>query len=89
MELVYCFIDEPLFAHDFDNVDYAENEFDQNLGIKGLHTVKKKVEFKQRRSILPPDLFRQYQEMDFWQDNAGTSASIIAAKKSDKHHGAQ
>lgn len=89
MELIYRFIDKPLFAHDFDNVDYAENEFDQNLGIKGLHTVKKKVEFKQRRSILPPDLFVQYQEMDFWQDNTGTSASIIAAKKSDKNHGAQ
>lgn len=81
MELIYRFIDEPLFAHDFDNVDYAENEFDQNLGVKGLHSVKKKVEFKSRRSILPPDLFVKYQEMDFWQDQAGTSASIIASKK--------
>jgi sulfotransferase len=83
LELIYQFIDEPLFAHDFDNVDYAENEFDQNLGVKGLHSVKKKVEFKSRRSILPPDLFVKYQEMDFWQDQAGTSASIIAGKKTD------
>lgn len=81
MELIYRFIDEPLFAHDFDNVDYSENEFDQNLGVKGLHSVKKKVEFKSRRSILPPDLFVKYQEMDFWQDQAGTAASIIASKK--------
>lgn len=81
MELIYRFIDEPLFAHDFNNVDYAENEFDQNLGVKGLHRVKKKVEFKSRRSILPPDLFVKYQEMDFWQDQAGTAASIIASKK--------
>ncbi|MEN0036433.1 MAG: sulfotransferase [Cellvibrio sp.] len=81
MELIYRFIDEPLFAHDFNNVDYAENEFDQNLGVKGLHSVKKKVEFKNRRSILPPDLFVKYQEMDFWQDQAGTAASIIASKK--------
>ncbi|HEY0893466.1 MAG TPA: sulfotransferase, partial [Cellvibrio sp.] len=82
IELIYRFIGEPLFDHDFNNVDYAESEFDQNLGVKGLHTVKKKVEFKVRRSILPPDLFVKYQEMDFWQDNAGTSANIIASKKS-------
>lgn len=81
LELIYRFINEPLFTHDFDNVDYSENEFDQNLGVKGLHSVKKKVEFKSRRSILPPDLFVKYQEMDFWQDQTGTAASIIASKK--------
>jgi sulfotransferase len=82
MQLIYRFIDQPLFDHDFNNVDYAESEFDNNIGVKGLHTVKKKVEYKSRRSILPPDLFLKYQEMDFWQDQAGTSASIIASKKS-------
>lgn len=81
MELIYRFIDEPIFDHDFNNVGYEENEFDQKLGVKGLHTVKKKVEFKSRRSILPPDLFVKYQEMDFWQDATGTAANIIATKK--------
>lgn len=81
MELIYRFIGEPQFEHDFNNVDYQENEFDQQLGVKDLHTVKKKVEFKSRRSILPPDLFVKYQDMDFWQDQAGTAASIIASKK--------
>ncbi|MEL4282926.1 MULTISPECIES: sulfotransferase family protein [Shewanella] len=82
LELIYRFIGEPLFAHDFDNVDYSENEFDQNLGVKGLHNVGRKVEFKNRRSILPPDLFVKYQEMDFWLDTTGTAANIIASKKS-------
>ena len=81
LELIYRFIGEPQFDHDFNHVEYAENEFDQNLGVKGLHSVKKKVEFKSRRSILPPDLFMKYQEMDFWQDQAGTAANIIAGKK--------
>src|SRR5690606_15302529 len=80
-ELIYRFIDEPVFDHDFNQVDYEENEFDQTLGVKGLHTVKKKVEFKSRRSILPPDLFMKYQDMDFWQDTKGTAANIIASKK--------
>lgn len=83
VELIYQFLGEPLFQHDFDNVDYAEEAFDQDLGVKGLHTVRRKVEFKSRRSILPPDLFAKYQDMDFWQDQTGTSAGIIAARRSD------
>lgn len=83
MQLIYQFLDLPEFAHDFDNIDYQETEFDAQLGVKDLHTVKKKIEFTPRRSILPPDLFKQYSEMAFWQDTAGTSASIIAPKASD------
>jgi sulfotransferase len=82
LELIYQFIGEPAFKHNFSQVDYEENEFDQKLGVKGLHAVKKQVEFKSRRSILPPDLFVKYQEMDFWQDTTGTAAAIIANKKS-------
>ncbi|HEX5056967.1 MAG TPA: sulfotransferase [Gammaproteobacteria bacterium] len=81
LQLLYQFIQEPAFDHDFGAVEYEESEFDNKLGVKGLHTVRRKVEFKPRRTILPPDLFAKYQEMDFWQDNAGTSANIIAARK--------
>lgn len=80
MELIYQFIQEPAFDHDFNQVDYEQSEFDQALGVKGLHTVRKKVEFKPRRSILPPDLFAKYQDMSFWHDKNGTAAHIIAAK---------
>ncbi|MCS6096590.1 sulfotransferase [Shewanella baltica] len=81
IELLYQFLGEVPFAHNFDQVDYEESEFDQKLGVKGLHSVRKKVEFKSRRSILPPDLFAKYQDMDFWQDKTGTAAHIIAATK--------
>lgn len=80
LNLIYQFLDLPVFDHDFNQVEYEESEFDQSVGVKGLHSVKKKVEFKSRRSILPPDLFAKYQDMDFWQDNTGTAANIIAAK---------
>ncbi len=83
LELIYRFIDGPWFGHDFDNIEYSESEFDQQLGVKGLHDVKKKVTFKPRRSILPPDLFAKYQDMDFWQDQTGTSASIVAPRKAN------
>ncbi len=81
LELLYQFIDEPEFTHDFDNVEYEENAFDAKLGVKDLHRVKRKVEFTPRRSILPPDLFHKYSEMAFWQDSTGTAANIIATKK--------
>ena len=80
MELLYQFIEEPIFKHDFDNVDYEAGEFDRQIGAKGLHTVRKQVSFKPRRSILPPELFEKYSEMAFWTDSTGTSANIIAAK---------
>jgi len=81
IQLIYQFLDEKEYQHDFDNISYDENEFDQNLGVKGLHTVKKKVKFTPRRSILPPDLFQKYSDMAFWLDTTGTAANIIAPKK--------
>lgn len=81
LSLVYEFIGEEEFKHDFNNVEYEAGEFDENLGAKGLHTVQRQVQFKPRRSILPPELFEQYSAMAFWQDQAGTMANIITTKK--------
>jgi len=77
--LLYQFLGEPEFQHDFDNVEYEEGGFDNNLGVNGLHTVKSKVEYTARRTVLPPELFQKYGEMDFWQDNTGTEASCIGS----------
>ena len=87
MELVYQFLALPTFDHDFNQVEYDEGEFDANIGVKGLHTVKKQVQFTPRRSILPPELFKKYSEMAFWQDTTGTQASLICATSSqgDNH----
>ena len=80
MSLIYDFISEPNYNHDFDNVEFSHDEFDYTLGVKGLHSVKRKVEYKTRRSILPPDLFQKYSEMAFWTDTDGTAASVVAPK---------
>ena len=80
LKLIYDFINEPHYEHDFDNVEYSHDEFDYTIGVKGLHEVKRKVEYKSRRSILPPDLFNKYSEMAFWLDTAGSAASVIAPK---------
>ena len=80
MKLTYDFTGIQWYGHDFENVEFSHDEFDYNIGVKGLHTVARKVEFKQRRTILPPDLFQKYSELAFWKDTAGSAASVIAPK---------
>ena len=74
---IYDFIGEPAFAHDFDNVEYDEPEFDSRLGTPGLHSVKRKVEWRPRPTILPPDLFARLHAMTFWRQDRGSSARRI------------
>jgi sulfotransferase len=65
---VYDFIGEPAYRHDFNNVRYEAEAFDRRLGTPGLHTVRPKVEPVARASVLPPDLFRRYENESFWLD---------------------
>jgi sulfotransferase len=80
MRLVYEFIGEPYFAHDFDHLVYDAPEFDDALGVSGLHKVKPKVALQQRRTILPPDLFDQYAKLSFWNDGTPSAANVIRMK---------
>jgi sulfotransferase len=67
---IYDFIGEKPFGHDFDNVDFDAAEFDRRLGTPGLHTVGRRVQRQERRSILPVDLIRKYENDAFWRDPA-------------------
>lgn len=67
-KLVYEFIDEPWFDHDFGNVQFDAPEFDAQLGMDGLHRVHPFVAPRPRASVLPPDLFKKYNNMTFWRD---------------------
>jgi len=67
MKKIYEFIGEPWYEHDFDNVEASYDEFDTDMNIKGLHHVRKKVSFKERQPIVPPDLFNHLEQMDFWK----------------------
>ncbi len=69
MQQIYQFLGEPWFEHDFDNVEDSYDEFDEDAKISGLHTVRRKVEFKPRRSILPGELWDRYGPMSFWKNN--------------------
>lgn len=78
LPLIYKFIGEPAFEHDFENVEYDAPEFDLPLGAPGLHRVQPRVAFTAHRSIIPPDLFEKYSKMSFWSDPSGSLANVIA-----------
>jgi sulfotransferase len=86
LPLVYDFIGEPPFEHDFDHVEYDAPEFDVPLGTPGLHKVRSKVELKPRKPVIPPDLFDKYAQLSFWNDPAGSAAHLITAQPARKAH---
>lgn len=80
LSLIYDFLGEPAFAHDFENIDYDEAEFDAALATPGLHRVGRVVKFQQRRMSLPPDLVERYAALSFWSDPAPSLANLIAPR---------
>lgn len=67
MQIVYRFLQEPYFEHDFENVNAQYQEYDQDSKIKDLHTVKNVVKYENRKSIIPQDLFEYYKTASFWK----------------------
>ena len=64
---LYTVLGEPHFEHDLDNVDYAADEFDMALGAPGLHTIRRKVEWVERQTVLPPEIFQRFENDAFWR----------------------
>jgi sulfotransferase len=77
VDLIYDFVGLPRHEHDFDHVEYEAEDFDTQLLARGLHSVTGKVELKPRRTILPPDLFEQFEQMMFWRMAVQTKAHRI------------
>lgn len=84
MRLVYDFLGEPRFEHDFSNLDYDAVEFDQALGLRGLHRVRPQVAAQIRPTVLPPDLFQQYNQLSFWNDGSASAANVIRVANSNE-----
>lgn len=79
LPLIYQFLGEEPYDHDYTNVQYDAPEFDVPLGVHGLHKVRPRVGLEERATILPPDLFKQYAELSFWKDNRASRSNVIAA----------
>lgn len=66
MRAVYNFLNEPYYNHDFNNVEASWDEYDEEIGLD-LHRVKQKVEFRERDTILPPDIQAKFSNMEVWR----------------------
>ena len=74
---VYHFIGEPAYPHDFDNISFQADEFDLRAGTPGLHAVRKQVAVRERTSVLPPDVFRRFENDAFWLDPAFNPRRVL------------
>lgn len=66
MKAIYNFLGEEYYSHNFDNVEASWDEYDAEIGLD-LHRVKQKVEFRQRETILPPDIVSKFSNMEVWR----------------------
>lgn len=67
MDRIYKFLNLEKFEHDFNNVEVSYDEFDIDVNLKGLHTTRKKVQFIERQTILPPDIYEQFKNYSIWK----------------------
>jgi sulfotransferase len=77
MKQIYQFLGEPWYDHDFNNVEDSYDEFDEQAKISGLHTVRRKVEFQERRSVLPGELWDKYSPMSFWKSMSAEQTRLL------------
>lgn len=67
MQNIYKFLGEDYFEHDFNDVETSYELFDEDVQIEGLHTTRKKVEYIDRRPIIPPDIIESVRGMEVWR----------------------
>jgi sulfotransferase len=84
MKTIYEFLEKPYYSHDFENVEYSNENFDRSCNLKDLHTVRKRVEYKKQKKVLPPEIWEKYatMNMEFWKKDYKPDADII--EKLDK-----
>jgi sulfotransferase len=84
MRTIYEFLEKPYYSHDFENVEYSNENFDRSCNLKDLHTVRKRVEYKEQRKVLPPEVWEKYasMNMEFWKRGYKPDPDII--EKLDK-----
>ena len=80
---IYRFLHEPEFEHDFNSVEYRQDDFDDALQTPGLHTVTGAVEVKPRETLLPFDIFQSLSSQAFWRQDFSTKAPHMIGVSSD------
>ena len=71
MRGIYNFLEKSYYSHDFEDIEYSNENFDKACNIKNLHTVRTKVEYIPPRFVFPPEIVHKYKKMnmEFWRKN--------------------
>lgn len=66
---IYEFIDQPYYAHNFEDLNYENSEFDLKCGIPFLHKIQNVVEYQRCKYIIPEEIVQKYKsmKMEFWK----------------------
>ncbi len=74
---LYTALDEPPFEHNLNNIQFDRSQYDEDLGMPGLHKVRERVQVVDREPILPPDIIEKYKNFNFWNDaDQGSSKAV-------------
>src|SRR5471030_333273 len=66
LDRLYDELGEPRFKHNLNNVVYDAPDYDALLGMPGMHKVRQKVEHRELKPVIPPDLFVKFANTHFW-----------------------
>lgn len=72
--LIYQFLGEEAFSHDYNKLRFDTPDYDEGLGLAGLHMVRQIV------SLEPPDLFEQYSRLSDWYNTASSRCNVLMAR---------
>lgn len=66
LKALYNFLGEEPFQHDFNNIESDWDEYDREIGVP-MHKLKPRIEFQERKFIIPPDIIQKYTNMEVWR----------------------
>ncbi|MFQ6550525.1 sulfotransferase family protein [Aestuariibius sp. 2305UL40-4] len=81
LEAIYAFVGTKSYPHTFDDLECEEERFDEALNTPSLHSVRRKVELRPRKTILPPDVFQRLSALTFWTGATQSQATRILADR--------
>lgn len=67
MKKIYEFLGEDFYQHNFNDVEMRMDEYDLNYKFPDLHYIRKKVEYIDRKPIIPIEVWERFQNYNFWK----------------------
>ncbi len=77
MGLLYRFLREPAFEHDFKNFSFELPRLDTFLNTPGLHSIDGPLRPATREMLLPADMAKALSKRAVWTDVKGTEATLL------------